>query len=224
MRIVAVADTHTFENELGPIPDGDLFVHAGDLLRRGTLDELAAVAQWIRALPHQFKIVVAGNHDWVFLNERDAALELLGPGVVYLEDSGASVVGLSVWGSPWQPEYNSWAFNLPRGAPLAERWAMIPAGIDLLITHGPPRGYGDAAAVAGRQGCDDLLVAIDRVKPALHVFGHIHQDGGLWQRDSISLANVTTWECERGPSVFDFDTQTRHVNPLVIPPARRAGG
>jgi predicted phosphohydrolase len=223
MRIVAVADTHTFENELGPVPDGDLFVHAGDLLRRGTLDELAPVAAWIRSLPHPFKVVVAGNHDWAFISAREAALDLLGPDVIYLEDSTTTIAGLRFWGSPWQPEYNSWAFNLPRGARLAERWAAIPAETDVLITHGPPRGYGDTTSVAGRQGCDDLLAAIDRVQPALHLFGHIHQDGGFCQRGNISLANVTTWECERPPTILDIDTTSKVVRPVAIPPAKRAG-
>ena len=50
-RVVAVADTHTFEAELGAVPAGDVFVHAGDLIRRGTLDELAGGAAWITRPP-----------------------------------------------------------------------------------------------------------------------------------------------------------------------------
>jgi hypothetical protein len=51
VRIVAVADTHTSEAQLGTIHDGDIFVRAGDLLRGGRLDELIGVAAWIRSLP-----------------------------------------------------------------------------------------------------------------------------------------------------------------------------
>ena len=50
------------------------------------------------------------------------------------------LLGLS--GGPWQPAYNHWAFNLPRGPALAEKWALIPPGLDVLITHGPPLGLG----------------------------------------------------------------------------------
>ncbi|MCE9575741.1 MAG: metallophosphoesterase [Deltaproteobacteria bacterium] len=139
MRIVAVADTHTFEAELGPIPDGDVFVHAGDLIRRGTLDELAGVAAWIRGLPHRHKLVIAGNHDWCFARARAAACALLGPGVIYVEDEAVEVGGARVYGSPWQPAYMDWAYNLPRGAALAAKWARIPTGLDVLVTHGPPR-------------------------------------------------------------------------------------
>jgi Icc-related predicted phosphoesterase len=221
MRLVAVADTHTFENELGEVPPGDVFVHAGDLLRRGTIDELARVVAWLRGLPHPVKLVVAGNHDWCFVDEPDAALQLLGADITYLQDDGIVIGGLYFWGSPWQPEYNDWAFNLKRGAELSQKWALIPEHTDVLITHGPPRGFGDRSPVGGRFGCEDLLEAVRRVRPALHLFGHIHQDGGFWRDDGMCLANVTTWECERSVTVLDIDPTSREVTAVEVPPARR---
>ncbi len=157
MRIVAVADTHTFQGDLRQIPDGDVFLHAGDLCRGGRLDELRTVAAWLRTLPHRHKIVVAGNHDWCFVREPQAAIEVLGPGIVYLQDSEATIDGVRFWGSPWQPAFNDWAFNLPRGEALARKWALIPTGIDVLVTHGPPHGIGDWSGDSVRRGCEDLL-------------------------------------------------------------------
>ena len=227
VRVVAVADTHTFQAELGRIPDGDVFVHAGDLLRRGTLDELDGVAPWIRALPHRHKIIVAGNHDWCFARERAAACARLGAGVHYLEDAAVTIDGVTFYGSPWQPEYMDWAYNLPRGAPLAAKWAQIPTGVDVLVTHGPPAGVGDGTALGeyleGRQGCDDLVTAVARVKPLLHMFGHIHHDGGIWARDGTTFANVTTWECSRMPTVVDVDVARRRVTPVQVPPRETVG-
>lgn len=202
MRIVAVADTHTFEQDLAGIPDGDVFVHAGDLLRGGTLEELEGVAAWIRALPHRHKIVVAGNHDWCFLRRRGEAEAMLGD-AIYLEDSGCVIEGLRFWGSPWQPSYNDWAYNLPRGEALAERWALIEEGTDVLITHGPPKGIGDRGPYPKRAGCEALAERVRELRPRLHIFGHIHQDGGLWERDGTAYLNATTWECERPASVVD---------------------
>src|SRR5512145_338484 len=147
MRLVAVADTHTFEQELPRVPDGDVFVHAGDLLRCGSLDELTQVAQWFRRLPHAHKLVIAGNHDWCFARHRAAALGALGPDVIYLQDSGTELFGLRFWGSPWQPEFCAWAFNLPRGRALAEKWSLIPRNTDVLVTHGPPSGFGDRSSM-----------------------------------------------------------------------------
>jgi predicted phosphohydrolase len=218
MRIVAVADTHTFEADLNPVPDGDVFIHAGDLCRSGRLAELAKVTEWVRALPHRHKIVVAGNHDWCFVREREAAFELLGSTVVYLQDSGTEIDGVRFWGSPWQPVFHNWAFNLPRGAPLAEKWRLIPTGTDVLITHGPPAGIGDRSDDAVRAGCADLLEVVHRLRPRLHLFGHIHPDGGCWQRDGICFANVTTWEGIRKASVFDLDVTAREVALVSIPP------
>jgi len=216
VRIVSVADTHTFQADL-TVPDGDVFIHAGDMCRGGTLAELTGVADWIRALPHRHKIIVAGNHDWCFTRERANALALLGPDVVYLQDRRHVIDDVVFWGSPWQPAFNDWAFNLPRGAALAEKWQLICDDVDVLITHGPPAGFGDRSWDT-RAGCEDLLRAVRRVEPRLHVFGHIHQDGGVWHDGATTFANVTTWECEREPTVVDLNHRT--VESVSVPPAR----
>ena len=220
MRLVAVADTHLYQADLGTLPEGDVFVHAGDLLRSGTIEELCDVTGWIRSLPHRTKIVIAGNHDRCFVRDGDVAAYLLGEEVTYLQDRAAIVDGLKFWGSPWQPEFRSWAFNLPCGPELAEKWALIPDDTDVLVTHGPPMGFGDRSRTEGRSGCEDLAVAVRRVKPALHLFGHIHQDGGFWRDGDVCLANVTTWECERGATVIDIDPVSRAVTEVTIPPTR----
>jgi hypothetical protein len=161
--------------------------------------------------------VIAGNHDWCFVHEPRAARELLGD-AIYLEDSEATVDGLRFWGSPWQPAFNDWAFNLTRGAAIAEKWALIPEGIDVLVTHGPPRGFGDRGPMEDRAGCEDLLRRVRQVRPRLHLFGHIHQDGGIWRDESICFANVTTWECERPATVLDVDRSTREITEVAVPP------
>jgi len=217
MRIVAVADTHLFTSDL-VVPDGDVFVHAGDLCRGGDLDELREATAWIASLPHRHKIIVAGNHDWCFVHDPAAARALLGD-LHYLEDAELVLDGVRFYGSPWQPEFNDWAFNLPRGDALAAVWRKIPAGLDVLITHGPPEGTGDRSPVGGRAGCADLRRRIAEVAPRLHLFGHIHQDGGVWREGATTFANVTTWECERAPTVIDLDPQT--ITPVVVPPHGR---
>lgn len=218
MRIVAVADTHTFHDDLGSIPEGDVFLHAGDLLNSGRMSELEPVAEWIRSLSHPHKLVIAGNHDWCFAEEKRQAVARLGRKITYLEDSGIEIDGARFWGSPWQPEFCDWAFNLPRGAPLAAKWALIPEGTDVLMTHGPPRGFGDFNYGGKHVGCEDLLEAVKRVRPLLHVFGHIHEAGGVWQEDGVMIANVTAAEGRRGVSVFDLDPETRRVVAVSIPP------
>jgi len=150
------------------------------------------------------------------VHEPARARALLGPDVVYLEDAGATLMGFRFWGSPWQPEFNDWAFNLPRGAALREKWGAIPEGIDVLVTHGPPAGIGDRVATAGRQGCVDLRERVRQVRPRVHLFGHIHQDGGLWLVEGTTFANVWTWECERAPTVIDVERG--EIRAVSVPP------
>jgi predicted phosphohydrolase len=219
MRIVAVADTHLFHEDFQVFPKGDVFIHAGDLLRGGSLDELRTGAAWLRSLPYRHKIFVAGNHDWCFARDLPGALEVLGPGIVYLQDSETVIDGVRFWGSPWQPEFNNWAFNLPRGEPLAEKWRLIPEAIDVLITHGPPHGIGDRSGVDKREGCEDLLARVREIRPVLHLFGHIHQDGGCCGAGGTWFVNVTAWECERGLTVLDLDHRGRRVTVIGVPPA-----
>jgi predicted phosphohydrolase len=215
--MVAVADTHLYHREL-TVPDGDVFVHCGDLCQGGTLDELEDGLAWLHSLPHETKILVAGNHDWAFVEHRAEALRRLG-NIVYLEDAEYTIHGARFWGSPWQPAYNDWAFNLPRGPALRAKWDLIPAGIDVLVTHGPPEGVGDRGPSAGRHGCEELAERVKALRPPLHLFGHIHQDGGLWELDGVAYVNATTWECERPPTVLDF--VEGRVIPVHVPPARR---
>lgn len=219
MRIVAVADTHLFTEDL-VVPDGDVFVHAGDMCRAGDLGELESAAAWIASLPHRHKVIVAGNHDGAFQDDPARARALFAD-FHYLEDSEVTIEGARFYGSPWQPAFNDWAFNLPRGAPLARVWSRIPRGLDVLITHGPPEGYGDRSGMETdeRAGCADLLARVLEVEPRLHLFGHIHQDGGLWRRGAITFSNVTTWECERPATVIDLDAAS--IVPVVVAPHGR---
>ena len=218
MRIVAVADTHGRERALGPLPEGNLLIYAGDLLQGGSIDELEAVGRWLAKLPFQTKVVVAGNSDWCFLTDPVNARSVLGDDVVYLQDQAVTIEGLTVWGSPWQPEYKAGAFNLPRGDCLVEKWELVPSETDILITHSPPRGIGDRTPV-GNIGCDDLLSMVRRVRPALHCFGHAHADGGVWRSDGICFANVTTWAGSRPPTVLDIDPVNLAVTEISVPPA-----
>ena len=218
MRIVALADTHGFHADLGAIPDGDVLICAGDVCRGGSLDELEASVAWLDALPHPHKLFVAGNHERC-LEETPEAAES-GTSVVYLRDSGVVIAGIEFWGSPWQPEFHSWAFNLPRGPALARMWALIPDSTDVLITHGPPLGVGDRTWDGRAVGCAELRAAAERVAPRLHVYGHIHAAGGAWAIGPTVFGNVTVDEGLRAPSVFDL--VDGGVGMVSIPPAQAA--
>jgi predicted phosphohydrolase len=190
MRIVCISDTHA-RHRLTAVPDGDILVHAGDVTRRGSLDDVEDFDRWLGTLPHRHKVVICGNHDFCF-QERAAEARARITNAVYLEDSGCEVEGLSFYGSPWQPWFGGWAFNLPRGEELAKVWAKIPERVDVLVTHGPPEGILDRTNRGDSAGCRDLLNRVYEVRPRLHVFGHIHEAAGRTDIDGIVFVNAST--------------------------------
>jgi len=129
---------------------------------------------------------------------------------VYLEDSEyVTKSGIRIYGSPWQPEFCDWAFNLPRGKQLADRWALIPEGIDVLMTHGPPQGHGDKTNTGVVTGCADLLKRIQHIRPPVHVFGHIHEGYGITTDQQTYFLNACIvnlgYKPVNPPLVFDLE-------------------
>ena len=209
MKVVCLSDTHDRHADL-TVPDGDLLVHAGDFTGHGERDAIERFDAWLGTLPHAEKIVIAGNHDFLFERSPREARALI-TNAVYLEDEAHTTTsGLRVWGSPWQPWFFDWAFNLRRGAPLKAKWDLIPEGTDLLVTHGPPMGIGDeivSRILRNKEhvGCADLLEAVERLKPRLHVFGHIHEGHGVTVRGATTFVNASS--CDRA---------YRPVNPPIV--------
>mmetsp|Transcript_978 Transcript_978/g.4165 ORF Transcript_978/g.4165 Transcript_978/m.4165 type:complete len:174 (-) Transcript_978:1794-2315(-) len=137
-------------------------------------------------------------------------------GVEYLRDSSIDVEGYHIYGSPWSPVFHDWAFNLRRGAECAEAWEKIPQQTDVLITHGPPLGIGDHCRSHLRAGCVDLLrEVLGRVKPLVHMFGHIHEDPGIFECCSSQTRFVNASTCTlryrpaNPPVVFDLPRRAR---------------
>jgi calcineurin-like phosphoesterase family protein len=206
VRFVLLSDTHCMHQRV-VIPDGDVLVHAGDFCGHGSRKQAREFASFFRALPHRRKVVVPGNHDRCLELDPTLGPELFA-GCHYLCDSGAEIDGLRFWGSPWQPYFLDWSFNLPRGQALRAKWEMIPDGTDVLITHGPPRGILDRTTSGEAVGCDDLLDAVRRVRPRLHVFGHIHEGYGELSDGGTSFVNASictvAYEPTNPPVVVDL--------------------
>ncbi len=187
--IVAISDTHGMHTEVS-IPDGDILVHAGDLTRRGRLEDAREFDAFLGRLPHKHKIVIAGNHDFCFEEEPEKSRAAM-RNCIYLQDGTATVEGIRFYGSPWQPWFYDWAFQRPRGPQMKEKWDLIPEGTGVLVTHGPPLGFGDMTARGEAAGCEDLLEAVMRIKPRLHLFGHIHEGYGRTSTGGTEFVNAS---------------------------------
>lgn len=127
----------------------------------------------------------------------------------YLQDELIELYGLKIYGTPWQPEFCKWAFNVPRGQECLQKWEQIPVGIDLLISHTPPLGHGDLCCSGVRAGCVELLSTVQqRVKPKYHVFGHVHEGYGITSDGKIIFVNASTCDINylphNPPIVFDI--------------------
>ena len=189
MKIVAISDTHGLHSSL-KIPDGDVLVHAGDLCNHGTLEEVIDFNNFLSTLPHPNKIVIAGNHDFCFERDREVCEEIL-TNCIYLQDQETIIDGVKFYGSPWQPWFYDWAFNLERGPEIRAKWELIPEETDVLITHSPPYGIGDLTARGDKAGCQDLLEVVEKIKSALHIFGHIHEGYGVTFNDATTFINAS---------------------------------
>jgi Icc-related predicted phosphoesterase len=208
--LVILSDTHGRHTDLA-VPEGDVLLHAGDLTGRGTLEQLRTAAHWLRTLPHRHKVVIAGNHDFCLEQDPDKARSILeqDAGCCYLMDQEVTIAGLRIYGSPWQPWFFDWAFNVRRGAALRAIWERIPTGIDILLTHGPPAGVLDRTASGEAVGCADLAEAVERVRPKVHAFGHIHEAYGRIEQGVTLYVNASTCDLKyrpiQPPVVVDVD-------------------
>jgi len=218
MRIVALSDQHGF---LPDVPAGDLLIVAGDICpdRFGSFTAKVApdlqaqwfdakVRPWINAAPATHKIATWGNHDWCgqacdFSRDAPGAtatttLQILvdqGTEVPVSAPAGAVLPPISIWATPWSNQFMDWAF-MKEPARLANVYDKIPVGIDILVSHQPPHGYGDQSPDYGsgrilHLGSRQLLAAIERVRPKVVICGHIHEAYGRYDHDGIPIYNVS---------------------------------
>ena len=213
LRIVVLSDTHGLHDAV-EVPDGDILIHAGDFTLRGSLDELRSFNDFLGKQPHQFKLVIAGNHDFCFQHLPNESRNIL-TNAQYLQDEATTISGVKFYGSPWQPWFMNYAFNLPRGEQLREKWARIPEDTDVLITHTPPFGLLDKTFEDEAVGCVDLMDRIEAVRPKLHLFGHIHECYGVTKNKHTTFGNASNctlqYQALNPPLVFDFPTDDSAV-------------
>ena len=196
-KITIISDTHGKHHEItDDLPGGDILIHCGDFMNGGwDVEESIDFLDWLEDIKgYKHKIFIAGNHDIIFENDPKLALALTSAykNITYLQDSFIEVEGLKIYGSPWQPVFCNWAFNLPRGAALKAKWDLIPEDTDILVTHGPPMGFNDQVNGKGESlGCYDLKQRVLDIKPKLHCFGHIHSGYGIVPEDSTKFINTS---------------------------------
>lgn len=216
MIIDCISDLHGHYPEL---EGGDLLIVAGDLTAHDTLEQHSQFRTWLMNQKYTKKVFIPGNHDNQLMGPWPGGTK--GPfredkafyDFDYLCDSGTEFdIGedtkwgrmfvekpLKIWGSPWTKRFpgmnpKAMAFTVDTEEELAEKWAMIPPDIDILITHSPPFGILDEIQASGSLGkfgfkdrCGSKSLTrwikatwkrLSGKSPKIHIFGHIHQNGG----------------------------------------------
>ena len=232
MRIVALSDLH---GHLPEVPRCDLLIIAGDVcpdrigpaFARDHPAEQKAwfdsnVRAWLAQAPATHKLLTWGNHDWcgqACSFTADAPTHASSTVLQILVDDGTSVPrngragrSLSIWATPWSNPFMHWAFMKPREA-LADVYAAIPQGVDILVSHQPPFGYGDryedASTHQGEHlGSRELLDAIQRVRPQIVICGHMHAGQGRFDYDGTVIYNASVvndrYQLVHPPTVIDI--------------------
>ncbi len=208
MKFVIISDTHGQHKNL-TLPKGDVLIHAGDVSIRGEEKECIDFLNWFSECDFKYKIFIAGNHDFFFEKTPENILEKLIPeNVIYLCDSGVEIENIKIWGSPITPNFFNLAFNSGRGESIAKHWELIPSDTDILITHGPVFGKLDKTKRGENVGCEDLLNTIDKIKPKVHICGHIHEAYGQINTSTTNFINASVldekYKLKNAPITFEM--------------------
>ena len=218
MRVAAISDTHGRQN--WDVASCDVFIHAGDITGRGSLQETAVFANRLRErmeLPDgpRHAIIVPGNHDECFEVFPEPTIALFGPRVHVLLNESLTLDGVRFFGSPWTLPFMQWHFMATEQR-LAALYEAMPDEVDVLVTHGPPWGVLDPGWQAAHAGSTALASAVSARNVQHHVFGHLHAAGGrMLQQGHTTFYNVAAcndaYQMVNQPRIFDVQTVTDYV-------------
>jgi len=177
VRVTVISDTH-MQHERLRLPEGDLLIHCGDMfdLYSKNAADLRSVDDWFARQPFDKIVCTGGNHDHLLEHTRGYLAKPFRH-AHYLEDEALQYRGLTIYGAPWLPGLPTHAFHKNRWD-LADAWARIPSGVDILATHTPPKNVLDLSSRGMSFGCPDLAHQLQRTSPRVHCFGHVHASAG----------------------------------------------
>jgi Icc-related predicted phosphoesterase len=210
LSICIISDTHSKHKHLGKLPEADIIIHCGDMTSVGRSHEIVNFMAWFSKLDqYKHKICIAGNHDWLFETNKLIALEKIPENVIYLEDESVAIEGMKFYGTPVQKHFCNWAFNRSE-TKLAQHWAAIPDDTDVLITHSPP--YGILDLVPRNKSCEGspslYMEVMNRIRPKIHCYGHIHESYGIKEMDGITFINASNLDgdymCVNDPVIIEI--------------------
>jgi Icc-related predicted phosphoesterase len=200
IKIWHISDTHGRHDSLEVPQEVDLVIFSGDCSNSSdsavNVNQVKSFIDWFTELPIREKIFVAGNHDVSIERKLVEPSDLLSRDIVYLENDSTVIGGLKIWGSPYTPCFgHNWSWNMARNK-LNRVWGLIPDDVDVIITHGPPKGILDLSYDESSRleycGCSSLKKRIFKLNPKLCCFGHIHNNRECMNSGLKILPNIDT--------------------------------
>ena len=216
MKIVTISDTHGYHSKIY-VPNGDIVVCAGDISSRGSVSSIQSFLDWYSELPHAYKILVPGNHDWGFEKEENLCKTMCEErGIIYLNNSGIGILGVKFWGTASQKPFCNWAFNHDVET-RKSLYSLIPKDTDVLVLHGPPYGILDETEyVKENVGCEIVLDTIKQLDLAAVVFGHIHEARGYIHKNKVLYINTSICTLQYNPTNAPFVFSINGKNTRII--------
>jgi len=199
MKCAHYSDTHGCHYNLKypTVEQGfDVMFHSGDMSPAGTynqaMDFISHCNELVECGIFKHVVFTVGNHDKTFTDEENVEdfRRTCNSNVHLLLNESIEIDGFTIWGSPMTPKFSRWHFMYRRGEEASEIWSKMPDKLDILVTHGPPRRILDAVPeekfthsgtvrkINRYTGCVELMERVGIVKPAVHMFGHIHEENG----------------------------------------------
>jgi len=188
LRILHLSDTHNMHKDIEktfPMPPADIFLHTGDFSNQGSEEEVKYFNEWLGEMKKRYQhvIIILGNHDrWSSIDIQK--MRVLLNNALILDNEEVQVNGLRIYGTSWairQPDGN------PDGAASAfSLFSKIPKNVDILMTHCPPFQIFDKITQDATWGSSQILRhVIEQQCPKVHLFGHLHEQRGIWSRNSM---------------------------------------
>jgi len=202
--ILHISDTHSMHRSTR-LPSADILIHTGDVTEHGLDEEYRDFNHWLRRISPRYQhiFVIPGNHDWWTANSAHrveatanaaAFVQQRITHATVLNHETAHAMGLKIWGAGWQP--------LSSDGVSGNLYNDIPVGIDVLVTHDPPHGIFDSTAAGHWGSSRELAAAIQRVKPKVHLFGHVHEQQGVWQKVNGQFMGGVTYHPDPSSSAI----------------------
>lgn len=188
MKLLLLADKESAylwdHYEPGRLDGIDLILSCGDLK--------ASYLSFLVTMSSVPLLYVHGNHDCNYAIQPPEGCDCI-------DDKLVTIGGLRILGLGGSPMYNGNKHQYTEEQMQRRikklKWQIQRAGgVDLLLTHAPARGYGDAEDRAHR-GFESFVQLLDTYHPRYMVHGHVHMNYGMsiprrQQRDGTTIINA----------------------------------